>query len=357
MSESVSKSWFVVLDNPEDHGYSGTPQEIVDLMCEQWIQDHPTRTGAWIYCISASGLKHVHMVVEDVKSMRFSAVKKIYHSAYLQATKGSKDQAEDYINKRGKYAEKGEEIIASARYGEIKGVQGQKRDLSVIEELIKMGMNANQILDMSFGYRRYEKMIRDACISRDLKKLPFKRDVNVVWHVGKSGSGKSYTANKLISEYGEDYVFFLTDYENGGFDNYTGQPVLFLDEFRSQWTYGKLLNMLDGYKHMIHSRYSNIPSLWREVHITSVKAPEMVYNSLVSEYQEQRIDTFEQLRRRINTIVYHWKDREGEYHTYEMPMTEYKSYDDLVCCAFSHFTPVPVQMTIPFEDSEVNNNV
>ena len=354
MSESVSKSWFVVLDNPEDHGYSGTPQEIVDLMCEQWTQDNPTRTGAWIYCISAAGLKHVHMVVEDVKAMRFSAVKKVYHSAYLQATKGNKEQAEDYINKRGKYAEKGEEIIATARYGEIKGAQGIKRDLHVIEELIKMGMTANQILAMSFSYRRYEKMIRDACIARDFEKLPFVRDVNVVWHVGESGSGKSYTASKLVSEFGEDHVFFLTDYENGGLDTYMGQPVLFLDEFRSQWSFGKLLNMLDGYKQLVHSRYVNIPSLWREVHITSVKAPEMVYQSLVSEYQEQRIDTFEQLRRRISTVVYHWKDHDGVYHTYEMPGAEYKNYAQLVQCAFSCFVPVPVQMTIPFEESEVD---
>lgn len=31
-NNQVSKSWFAVLANPEDHGYSGTPQEICEKM-------------------------------------------------------------------------------------------------------------------------------------------------------------------------------------------------------------------------------------------------------------------------------------------------------------------------------------
>jgi len=32
-----SKSWFCVFNNPEKHGYDGTPEEIVDKMIQAWI--------------------------------------------------------------------------------------------------------------------------------------------------------------------------------------------------------------------------------------------------------------------------------------------------------------------------------
>ena len=74
----------------------------------------------------------------------------------------------------------------------------------------------------------------------------------------------------------------------------------------------------------------------------------MVYENLIESYEERRIDTFEQLRRRINTIVYHWKDESG-YHQYAMPMTEYKDYHDLGIKARDGFMPVPDGADIPFD--------
>ena len=76
MGESVTKSWFAVLNNPCEHGYSGTPQEICEQLRDEWVGTSTTRTGAWAYCISALGLHHIHMVLEDVVAMRFSVIKK-----------------------------------------------------------------------------------------------------------------------------------------------------------------------------------------------------------------------------------------------------------------------------------------
>ena len=96
MSQDVTLSWFAMLANPADHGYTGTPQEICERLRDEWIQDSTTRTGAWACCISAEGLHHVHMVLEDAVAMRFSAIKKSYAiGAHLEATKGTKKQAED----------------------------------------------------------------------------------------------------------------------------------------------------------------------------------------------------------------------------------------------------------------------
>lgn len=74
-----------------------------------------------------------------------------------------------------------------------------------------------------------------------------------------------------------------------------------------------------------HSRYTNVIGLWTQVHITSILPPESVYEKMVRNFQ---LDPMEQLKRRIHKVVYHWKDGD-EYKTYEMPMSEYRSLDDL----------------------------
>lgn len=352
MNDGITKSWFCVLNNPEEHGYQGTPQEIVDRLCEDWTATSPTRTGAWIYCISADGLKHVHMVLEDVKAMRFSAIKKSYAiGTHFEPTKGTKEQAEDYINKRGKFAEKGEKILATARHGEIKGCQGQRRDLEVIEQLLASGKTPEEIMSMSLYYRRHEELIISAFRDKRKKDVGFVRDVDVTWHVGESGSGKSYFAKTLMEQKGQDAVYFMTDYSSGCFDNYMCQPILFMDEYRGQFPYHALLSLLDIYVSEQHARFHNISTLWNEVHITSVKTPDMIYRENIQDDYERSIDTFDQLHRRINTIVYHWKDGSG-YHQYSLPMAEYKDYHDLVFRAArsteTPFIPLPASVVTPF---------
>ena len=149
LNNDVSKSWFCVLNNPAEHGYTGTPQEICDCLADEWCTTE-TRTGAWLYCISADGLHHIHMVLEDSIAMRFSAIKKSYACGmHFEATKGNKQQVEDYINKRGKFEEKGEIIVCSTIRGEIKGCQGKRTDLDVIGDLINQGLTPSEILELA----------------------------------------------------------------------------------------------------------------------------------------------------------------------------------------------------------------
>ena len=107
----------------------------------------------------------------------------------------------------------------------------------------------------------------------------------------------------------------LTDYDNnlsGGLDSYMkeGAPdILFMDEFKGFGiSYSKLLTMLNGYSRMqTHSRYVNTYNLWSKVYITSVYPPERIYQNMVStEYQD--VDSYQQFLRRINKIVYHYKN-------------------------------------------------
>lgn len=326
MADTVSKSWFIVFNNPAEHGYEGEPKEVIARLINEWIGDSLTRTCAMTYCVSADGLEHVHMVCEDSKAMRFSAVKKAFPQAHLEPTKGSKEQAVSYIEKKGRFEEKGEKVLYKEYYGEIKGNQGARKDLEVIEELINLGYSPKQIMKLNFSYRRYEKMIKSAYFDKRNDETAFIRNVVVFWHVGESGSGKTYVSKQIIDTVGSDQLYFVNDYENGGFDMYNGEMVLFLDEFRGQLRYSTLLSLLDSYKVQIHSRYTNGFALWNEVHISSVLPPELVYKNMVAE--NRQVDTFRQLMRRLDFIFYHYKEN-GEYKSYSISSDKYIDYENL----------------------------
>lgn len=325
--DKPAKSWFCVFDNPEEHGYPGTPQEIVDRILEEWTEGKPTRSCAGTYCISATGLKHLHLVLEDVSAMRFAAIKKQFPSMHITPTRGTKEQAEDYISKKGKWAEEGEQVIYRNQIGEIKSNRGNRRDLEILEDLIAKGYHPNEILRMSISYRRYEKFIKDAYFDKRKREMPFRKEITVFWHVGESGSGKTFTADKLLQEYGEDAVYFVSDYTSGAMDMYNGEKILFLDEFRGQIPFSVFLTWLGKYRVQVHARYNNTFALWNEVHIATVLPPEKVYAKMVSAFDSE-IDTFAQLQNRITYIHYHYKDGE-EYCVYEMPMRDYTTYENL----------------------------
>lgn len=325
--DSNERSWFCVFNNPQKHYGELSPEQIAEKALEDWISDKPTRTGAVAYCISADGLIHLHMVLEDSNKARFSAIKKIFPPAHLKPTKGNREQAENYIQKKGKWEEKGEQVLYIARHGEIKGRQGQRKDMEVIGDLIESGKTPEEIMLMNFSYRRYSSMIREACLQRKIADTPNYRNVNVIWHVGDSGSGKSYDRILLEEIYGSNNVYVVTDYKNG-FDRYQGEPILFLDELRpGSFRYSILLGILDKYKIQVSARYSNVYSLWEEVHITSPYAPEQLYKEMVLD-ADRDIETYEQLRRRISFVVYHWKES-GEYKRFQVPMEQYSSYSFL----------------------------
>jgi len=322
--DTTSRSWFCVFNNPAEHGYIGSPNQITDKIVETWIRDNPQRTCAVAFCISADGLNHCHAVFEDKMPIRFSAIKKLFPSMHIEPTKGNKQQAEDYINKRGSFKEMGEEIICISRHGEIKANQGARNDLAVIEELLKKGLTPDEILAISIVYRKYEKIIRDHYYMMRKNKTPIENEKTVYWHVGHSGTGKSYTSVKLAEQYGKEQLYIVADYEKG-FDKYSGEKVLFMDEFRGQIKYATLLSIIGKLTVQIHARYSNIYNLWDEVHITSVQPPESVYHKLIG---NDTYDTYQQLRRRIDFIVYHYK-KDNEFCEYVAPMSEYIDYATL----------------------------
>lgn len=335
MADNVSRSWFAVLNNPEKY-YEGSPEEIVEQMKNEWIGDNPLKKCYIAYCISNLKLPHIHMVLENSVSMRFSAVKKAYPKAHLEPTKGTKKQIIQYIKKLPPFDEKGEQVICFTSYGNIEGnrrfkLSNMNETLDKIEELVEEGMTPSQIMAEDIRLRKEETLIRKAYFAKRYRETPPHRDIRVVWHVGRSGEGKSYSYIDLCCRYGDDKIYFFSDYANkgvGGFDGYCGEEILFIDELKkSSLPYELLLLILQGYRSQIHCRYSNCYALWNEVHITSIYPPEEIYKSVVND-EDRGIDTVKQLLRRINTFIYHYKDGE-EFKSFELDGKEYVNYEEL----------------------------
>lgn len=355
--DTVSRSWFVVFANPEQHGYSGSPEEIIEQLKNEWISENNCRKGYWAYCISDKGMPHVHMVLEGSGSMRFSAVKKVYSTSHLEPTKGNKKQVLAYMKKDPPFDEKGEQVIAFTSYGNIEGnkrfaLSNTNDTLQTIEQLIEEGMTPSAIMAEDIRLRKEEYLIRKAYFAKRYRETPPYRNVKIVWHCGESGSGKSYTYIKLCEQFGDDNVYFFSDYANrgvGGFDGYGGEPILFMDELKSEsLPFELLLTIMQGYRTQIHCRYSNCFALWNEVHITSIFSPEDIYGGMVSK-ETQTKDTIKQLLRRITLFVYHYKDGQ-EYKSFELLGNQYKDYSQLKSLATGYELLVPVNdEDIPFD--------
>lgn len=353
-NNTSSRSWFCVLNNPQNQFGNINPEEMVNEAIKLWIDNKPNRACAINYEIGENGTPHMHMVLEDNAKVRFSAVKKIYPGIHVEPTRGTKEQAEDYINKRGAFHEKGTTLIVPpVYYGEIKAQQGKRCDLLLIEEMISEGLTPFAIMNSDIRFRRFEKIIRKAYFDKRYSETPSQRNVITYWHVGKSGCGKSFTQIELQEKYGEENVYIMTDYENGGLDMYEGQKVLFMDEFKGNMRFSTLLQILDKYKNQIHCRYCNIYSLWTEVHITSVYPPEEAYKFMVDS-DNQQLDTINQLIRRLTYVCYHYKQND-DFYTYTVSGKEYQNYENLIQNALSDkngFTKIEANEKIPFEEKQ-----
>lgn len=330
--DTQSRKYQLTINNPLEHGL--TREEIKRRLGEM--------RSIVYFCLADEvgdeGTQHTHIFFVAKSPVRFSTVKKKFSTAHIETVGGTNAENRAYIEKSGeKFAEKAQTSIAGTfeEVGELPTDKqpGERSDLEEIAELIDAGLTPDEIMAQYFPWRRYEKMIRAGYFAKRRDETPTIRDVAVHYLVGESGSGKSYTYSTLCEELGEDRIYFLTDYDGGGFDNYNGEPVLFMDEFKGQFRFGQLLTLIDKFKSQVHARYANVVALWNEVYITSVFPPEELYQKMVEEDKQGR-DKQKQLMRRITDITYCFKNMEGSYEKYTVPMSEYQGYDKLKMKAY-----------------------
>lgn len=328
------------------------PELLADFITNTWNESGKGRVSGVVVCISEKGRYHVHMALYG-NLTTLGNVSKIMFDAHVEPQLGGKKELKSYLLKEPPYDEKGEQVLHSIGLDNIQDVKGKRSDLEEIEELLNQGYSPSEIMETHFSYRKYEKMIKSAFVDRRIKNTPLIKETHNEWHVGNSGSGKTYYYYQLCEKYTPEQIYMATDFENGGFDFYIEQgapPILFLDEFKGNMRYSQLLIILDKYSRtQTHCRYANTYNLWTTCIITSIFPPDEVYSSMVDEDRKDR-DKIDQLLRRLDVIVYHYKEK-GEYKTFSLPAIEYQNYDDLKQRALSDkygFVSIDKTDDIPF---------
>lgn len=116
----VAKSFMATLIRPEEHGYTGTPDAVCDKLCNEWTEGHDSRSGVWAYCLSAEGVPHVHMVVQEMRAMRLSKLVESYAiGSHFEVVKSGYMAAEKYILQMEEQDEGAEKVLCIKQYGVI----------------------------------------------------------------------------------------------------------------------------------------------------------------------------------------------------------------------------------------------
>lgn len=334
-SKTKSRGWIVTIqeENMKKAGLSEeeykNPKKLASTFIEKWQNSGTDRIAGIAVCLSDNGCYHAHMACYG-NTTTLHNVAKILYDSHTEPQVGRKEQLKAYILKEGKYEEKNEKILYSEGLDCIQDNQGKRTDLDEIEEMLNDGLTPRQIFQQSIRYQKYDRMIYTAFLNRRIKDTPLVKEMHNEFHFGKSGTGKTHVYIQKCEEFSEEEVYLCNDYSNGGFDFYSENPakVIVLDEFRGGIPYSQLLSMLDVYSRVQqHCRYKNTYALWTQVMICSVLSPEEVYHNMVD--NNKNSDTFAQMMRRLDVIVYHYKWK-GEYKTFELLPSEYNGKDDMI---------------------------
>lgn len=92
------------------------------------------------------------------------------------------------------------------------------------------------------------------------------RNVSVDYIYGPTGSGKS---DVVLRMYGAQNVFIADLSSNFPFDGYDGEPVLLLDDYRSDFKFSDLLRVLHGQPYRVNVKGGSTYACWTKVVITS----------------------------------------------------------------------------------------
>lgn len=370
--DSQARCWFVTINNPEKHladlglPENSTPEQVVDWCLNYWMQaarkgKESDRGAGACYEVGEKGTPHIHMACCSKQRPRFSYMKKLFPPADLRMARGTSEEITNYLSKTGRKEneEKAHTQIVSAKFigmpiisdkdmGEFPD-EGKKSIFNEIDSLLLAGKRPAEIYAMHPKYAFYANSIERTYMSRKQTSVPAWRDVKVVYHTGKSGSGKSYSRMEYERDCPEDIHVIAGMNWDHPWDAYSGQKIVFFDEFRSQIKYNELLTLLDGYRLELPARYGNKFAAWETVEIASVIPPELLYfkEQVGSEKEQElnRLDNIRQLMRRITEIRYHYinpyleGDEQYQYITFTPEEWDYKKAEQIVAEAIEATRP------------------
>ena len=340
-----TRAWFLTLHikNFENLGleedFYKDPPKLAKHLSNVWNNSGKDRSCAVVICESAQGLYHAHMACYCKGGITRNAIRELMGNAHCDAQRGSKKQLREYMLKIGVHEQKGENVLISLGLDNIQSAD--KTDLlTEARKKFNDGYTVADILREDARYYRHhtDEILKKMYLDKLYYEMPSDKVMEIFWHCGKSGSGKTQVYRELVKEFGEESVYYISQLQHGAFDMYAGEKILFIDELRPyDTTYTELLNIFSDVKAaQTHCRYGNKRNLWTTVHIATVYKPYEFYEEWFMKHdtQEQKDaamhkDPFEQLRRRLTAVIYHKRIDDNNYTSYEIPNNMYYRDKDI----------------------------
>lgn len=232
--------------------------------------DHLFRYIIWGCEVGESGTPHLQGYMELTKPVRFTQLLKydVFAHTHFEKRRGTREQARDYCKKEGNWAELG-------KWGA--GGQGSRTDLHCMVEAVRKGASKLELMEADpTCYSKHMRFI-DA-YRAEVEKVETQdfRHVTTEVLVGPAGCGKTSEVHRKDPE-----VFTVNCHDSFPFDGYDGERAILLDDFYGDMKYSQLLRVLDGHQFRVNVKGHHRYARWERVYITSNKAPEQWYASMI----------------------------------------------------------------------------
>jgi hypothetical protein len=274
-----------------------TPQSIIYI--KNYIE-----TNCSFGCFSeeiapSTGTPHLQGYIEYSKKKDFNVVCRSLKGCHLEPhTNGSKTHNINYC--KGFHHTKSNILNPSYwSFGDPTDNQGTRTDLNLLTHQLYSGdLTLDHILltnpNSYHTYGRTLEKINDLKI----KKLSRSSPSIGFWFYGESDIGKSYRCSSFCKDNNLSFIELPKDYyKHGWFDNYSGQDVIIINDFRGKIPYPDLLNLVDENQfHFSRRGHCPFPCISKYIMITSPFTPIQVYKHLDDD------DDIKQLIRRFNII-------------------------------------------------------
>lgn len=306
---TAARRWLVTINNPTDKGL--THDAIKDVMAHGQVTDY------WCMCDEIGDeceTLHTHLYIVFQRPARFSTLRAKFQNSHLDRPNGTSAECRAYVLKDGPKFNKqpdGKYHYVDSKKQEHDGTnysdtfeeqgelpdehQGKRTDIDRLFTMIQDGLDNYEILSQSPAY-----MDKLTAIERTRQILIEKqyreefRTLEVTYIYGPPRTGKT---RSVMDEYGYSGVCRVTDYKHP-FDNYRGQDVLLLDEYRNGIKISEILPLLEGYPVELPCRYANKQACFTKVYIVSNEPLEFQYSNI----RFDNPDTYKAWLARINRI-------------------------------------------------------
>lgn len=368
------RAWFIVLNNPRNYlkqwetayrkkggaDVRTMPQADLAIAIARTLCPDGSEEDVGVAVNVEEGLKsgteHCHIVYFTPKGIRFKAVCNLFFGlAHVEAQQGTKVEALDYLNKRGKWENdpKGHTLVVPPFHLGLplgdnrKGNGGEVSDRlnDIVNELIDHGMRPSQIATRISAMGIEEARYADRAERVATAKMALKAEEEgrlgaegekmfVVWHIGKSGTGKTHSIRDLTRNRTKCHLIDprIKDHP---WDSYELQPFVLWDEFRdTHMAYDAALAMLNREgKGSVEAdaRFFVRTMAYCRMDLTSIVGPEKQWaKARAAREADGQEEPLYQLTRRINLIVYHFTDdrfpEEDSRHWCSVAMPGGKAY-------------------------------